>query len=600
MKTFKIQLLAATAATLFATAGAQAAVVVYPVADIHGNGASSIIGVLDKTQQCLGVDNQIGLGATGGLQTFPAHLYSPVLPTIGNPIYDCGVKTIQPTLDFKYVSTGSGGGRTNWSKYVLTGIVSMPASFAASYADGHVQYAMSDTAITSANLTDYNNTTVGAVSPANAGTGPAIQIPFYLLPVAVAYAPVYGKVDTVTGIKSLSLNVKSTFVALDGAGNTTGGLRMKKTTYCGIMNGTITNWNDAALKTDNGTQSLMDANDDLTRWNTTGVPIKLVGRSDNSGTTNVFTRHLAAACPSTDFSVAATGSDQLPTARKGTAVYNSAGAITAGVETVGKFGLVSGSSGVAGTVGQTIAAPIVGSLATNLGGYLTYIGADFVRPASVGGSAPVLYAAALQQALTTNFKMPTAVNATAAFGTAVLPPESSSNGKYLPTAGCNSTTAGCRANPLSWAQASNDLTKLANPVTGYPIVGTTNLLMYTCYSTPAKRNAMMALASLQFGKITSDSVNAKVPAALVNSTANGTGGLPVGILVRNGIANMPASWKTAILETFFSKVITLTNPASLNLWIQDKLPATTALIDGNLANGEVIQNSAVCPAGLGA
>jgi hypothetical protein len=133
---------------------------------------------------------------------------------------------------------------------------------------------------------------------------------------------------------------------------------------------------------------------------------------------------------------------------------------------------------------------------------------------------------------------------------------------------------------------------LANPAKGYPITGTTNALLYTCYNSQAKRLEVQALAALQFGKLTTwHSATDRQPVALANSTGNGSDGLPLGILVRNGLANLPGAWKTAIWETFFTKVTTGQNPASLNLWILDKVPTTTA------AMSTVTRNTAVCPLG---
>ena len=408
----------------------------------------------------------------------------------------------------------------------------------------------------------------------------------------------YGKRDAGAGVVNLAFNVKSTFVAKDGAGLPVGGLRMKKTTYCGIMNGTITNWNDAALTADNGGQTLRDPADDLARWNTTGVPIILVGRSDGSGSTSLFTRHLdalgggtgganIAGCALGQLDTNLGGTDTLPAgARGGNAVFDKVtGALFSGTITAGEFGIVNGSDGVAATVGQAIATP--GAGATTLGGYLGYVGADWVLPSTTGSGTPALFAAALQSGTSTTFKMPNAVNATAAFGTTYLPPQSATTGKYAPA----TTVNGNRNDPLAWVLPATATDRLANPVAGYPILGTSNLLMYTCYSTPAKRLAMHAFASLHFGKTTKDNLDAKIPAALVTSTGKGADLYPLGILARNGLAPLPASWKNAILETFFSKTISGANPAALNLWIQDKLPTTAALIDGNTANGEVVGNS---------
>ncbi|MGK7953961.1 MAG: phosphate ABC transporter substrate-binding protein PstS [Crocosphaera sp.] len=60
------------------------------------------------------------------------------------------------------------------------------------------------------------------------------------------------------------------------------GLKLTREAYVGIFNGTITNWNDPKIA---------DANPDLALPD---QPITVVHRSDGSGTTGVFTKHLSA------------------------------------------------------------------------------------------------------------------------------------------------------------------------------------------------------------------------------------------------------------------------------------------------------------------
>ena len=590
MNASKSQLLAATAvASLFASTGAIAAPAVYSATEIRGNGASAVAVVAVKELNCLGnaVNQNLGLG-TGATQNIAEHLYQPVSPSLSNPTFDCGTgafaeRSVQPNITGYYISTGSSAGRNNFVGFVGTnGITTNPFGTWT-----NIQYAFSEGPLSTSNITTYNSTAV--TSPVSNGAGAAIQVPFYVVPITLAYAPVYGKRDTGTGVVNLAFNVKTTFVSKDGAGLPVGGLRMKKTTYCGIMNGTITNWNDAALTADNGGQSLRDPADDLTRWNATGVPIKLVGRSDGSGSTSLFTRHLDAlgggtgdanivGCVGGQLDTNVGGTDALPAGAISTAVYDSTTGALTGTEVAGKFGRTNGSNGVAATVGQAIATP--GALATTLGGYLGYVGADWVLPSTVASTTPALFSAALQVGTSTAFAMPTAINASKSFGTTYLPPQSASTGKYAPLVTAN----GARNNPIDWVLPANAKDRLANPIVGYPIVGTSNLLMYTCYSTPEKRLAMHAFASLHFGKITKDSTDAKVPALLVGSTAKGADLYPVGLLSRNGLASLPTSWKNAILETFFTKTTSGANPSTLNLWVQDKLPTTAALVSSVVGN----------------
>ncbi|MEL6438244.1 MAG: phosphate ABC transporter substrate-binding protein PstS [Cyanobacteria bacterium J06621_8] len=61
-------------------------------------------------------------------------------------------------------------------------------------------------------------------------------------------------------------------------------LELPRSTYCGIVNGEITNWSDPAIVAANPTADLPD------------VPISWIHRSDGSGTTFLFTNHISNAC----------------------------------------------------------------------------------------------------------------------------------------------------------------------------------------------------------------------------------------------------------------------------------------------------------------
>lgn len=578
----KLTLLAAsTAIGMIPAINAYAADNNYAAAQIQGNGASSVSAVLNQEQNCFGNVPNKPLGFNDGTtQTLPDHNYVPVSPTTGNPAYNCAVKTVQDNVTALYISTGSGGGKNSWKNKNTSGITSNPFTFVANPSGGtNVHYAFSDSPISSSDLTTYNTTAAPT-------TGAAIQIPMFVTPIAVAYSPLYGKLNDGTSVVPLNLNLK--FPRANG----TGGLRLKKTTYCGIFNGTITNWNHPALQADNGGQSLMDPLDSPSRWSTTGVPIVLVGRFDNSGTTNIFTRALAGQCTSGDFVTG--GADQLPAARKGTAVYGQqTGVLVSGTETAGKFGLVPGSDGVATTVGLAIPNPTTAGQ-VNLNGRIGYVGADWVAPSTISGSN--LHSADLQSGTTTTFAAPTAAKAIAAFK-GILPPQSATTGKYTPASTALGQMPGVRTDPLAWAFPATITfpggapNPLANPKAGYPITGTTNMLAYTCYASPAVRNAIQGFASFHLGKVTVSDDLTKVPAALVSSSALGTDGLPLGILPKNGIAALPGPFITAIVETFLTKVTTGNNPGALNLWIQDKQQTKSTV---------VTSANPTCTAGVGA
>ncbi|MEX0267644.1 phosphate ABC transporter substrate-binding protein PstS [Leptolyngbyaceae cyanobacterium UHCC 1019] len=62
-------------------------------------------------------------------------------------------------------------------------------------------------------------------------------------------------------------------------------LKLSRATYCGIADGSIKTWNDPKIAKDNAGAQLPS------------TPITFVFRSDGSGTTAIFTNHLAQACP---------------------------------------------------------------------------------------------------------------------------------------------------------------------------------------------------------------------------------------------------------------------------------------------------------------
>jgi ABC-type phosphate transport system substrate-binding protein len=555
----------------------------YGAAVLKANGASSIANVLVQELNCLGGNNN-NLGLNDNTSTnLPEHVYSPAKVTAANRLFDCNTESVHAAIEGQYVSTGSGDGRANWKNLNAATVVDAKNPFTSGTNWANIHFAFSDAAISQAELDTYNAT-------AKPTAGAAIQVPMYILPVAVAYSPAYGKKKLSDGtVVELKFHLKTP--RADG----TGGLRLKKSTYCGIFNGTITNFNNAAFTQDNGGVSLMDPNDTTARWTSVGVPIKLVGRQEKSGTTNIFTRHLTAACGG---GYTNGGTDLLPTGRisvasdldssggYAAATYDkTSGALLAGKsEVLGQFGVVNGSDGVAHAISLAPADPVnVGDVTLN--GHFGYVGADWVAPATI--SASLLHSADLQMASDTTgkkFYAPTAANATLAFK-GILPPQSDAKGKYNTTAAAGALS-GLRSSPLSWVlPASVASNPLAQPVNGYPIVGTTNMLLYTCYANADVRKAVQAFAELHLGKLTvGDNIatTAKVPAKLVTNVAKASDGLATGILGRNGIAPLPAQWVNAINETFFTKVVSGNNPAALNLYIQDKLPKKSS--DVTVAN----------------
>jgi len=636
MKTSNAMLLAATVLGGF-TAGAAQAQIVLPAAELRGVGASSITTVQVQVQNCVGNPgaglNKAGTNS-GALSTVTPGFYNPTVPSATNPVLDCATQEVQPDFQAKYVATGSGFGRQMWRLFSnqFTGAAGSINPFGTWT---NVQYAFSDSPATQTDLNDYTANANNATNKA----GPAIQFPLYVLPVTLAYDPRYGVQTTGGGPVDLNFNLKAAYIAKDSAGNPVGGMRLSKSLYCKVFNGEVTNFNDPAFKAANGAQDLRSLSDVATRWTSEGVPIRLVGRVDNSGTTDIFTRHLAAVCgayvATNKFDQAAealpywTGSTinmtsfrsdspYFPGSTKkfsnNTATHNSAtyqsisGAFfnrttqaivtTQGAEAPGKFMLADGSSGVRDAIKFAPDKTSTVDATIKLNGHFGYIGSDFVKPSP----GAVLFSAALQEGVGTAYRMPTPTFATTAVGT-ILPPQTTATTGVFNTSDTrtNSVTGlpVSRANPLDWTDVlySNPAKTLANPTTGYPITGTTQFLTYTCFSSIPKRLATAEMLGVTLAKVTKKSDGT----ALSANTFRGTAIATLGIIPQTGIVGMPAAWTAAISETFLKKSVQASNGTvlgSLNLWVQSALPTTLAQTDGIGTND--VQSNPVCTANTGA
>lgn len=617
MTHLKAQLLAATvvAAGFPAIAQAQFA---YPAAELRGAGASSIQTAQVQIMNCIGNpgshapgnnDNLNPVGTNNGTTSaVPEGKFVQQSPSAKSPDFDCNLQEIQPNFEGKYVATGSGTGRTWWRTFVNQ-LDGTPGKINPFGTWSNLSFAFSDAPASASDLAAYD---AGANNATNRA-GPPIQFPLYVLPVAIAYNPVYARYRDGNDIIDLTLQVNPAYVTTDDNGNPTGGLRLTRNMYCKIVNGDLTNFNEKDFQDTGTKKSLKDPKDPTNRWNSEGVPIRLVGRLDSSGTTDVFSRHLAAACdgqagvsvnkfeknsealpfdstsnidlrqfrsdtryypgrPATDFA----GTVQ---SLSGAVFVRAAGGnparidTTFGQEQAGLFMVADGSSGVRDAINYQV--DPAGGETIALNGKVGYIGSDFVKPAP--GAA--LFSAALQvNGSGKNFASPTTVDALAAFGKTTLPPQTtSSSGRYDPSDkrtgprrdGQPGTEQVDRANPLHWTSVlySDANNNLALPKFGYPITGTTQYLGYTCYADPADRLAVDLMLTLFTSQKVGDSTKRGV---VSTELVTGTSNKALGLIAQLGLAPMPTAWQEAIYSTFLVKDSTALG--NRNLWIQDKLP----------------------------
>ncbi|WP_165190133.1 substrate-binding domain-containing protein [Caulobacter soli] len=504
--------------------------------DIWGGGSTLIAPYHWQMAYCYGT-NLPNPGDGAEFKTPPGTAFSLT------PAPNCSTRTptgFATSNTVHYALTGSGLG--------AAGVYSHDRSrYGVTAWTGDVQYGLSESALGSTEVGYYDNGTPGAggptptvfqgitlKTPASGANqydvpkpkyGPLVQFPVAVAPVALAYDPIYKKVKNADGtVSEYRFNVKFP--------RTGGGLHLDATTYCKIVNGQITDWNDPAITALNNNFSLQDTTD----TGTFSVPIELVGRSESSGTTQVTTRHFAAACGSLTGNafIVTAGESTLPVAVRGNPV--------GGAPVLGKFTLATGSGGVAGYVSFSDVPTTTGQVITR--GRLGYVGADYALPASANNGLPyTLFTADLKNAAGA-YRPPASTNATSAFS-GQRAPESNSSGNYDAT----QTDWGSRSNAYDWVRlTSNSSTaSLANPTPAlaYPIVGTVNFLGYTCYNSSAKvdtiRTASVGAAP---GYINYWFAN---PAVLTNA----------------GLAPLPGTWQTAITETFLTPT---TATSALNLY----------------------------------
>ncbi|PTB22441.1 phosphate ABC transporter substrate-binding protein [Trinickia symbiotica] len=310
--------------------------------------------------------------------------------------------------------------------------------------------------------------------------GPLIQLPYIVTPITIPL------VNAPTG----------TGPALPGS--TTPTVALNDDDLCGIFSGKLTDWN----------QVTNPVNGSL--YSTTSKPITVVYRADKSGTSDLLTAHLAQVCHTTPFvrnGVTVSANSNITF----TESQNFGGEFTTVPST---FKSATGSSGVAA------------SLLALSGAGVGYLSPDytntFLAPSSAPAKANNLSVASLHNDFSGANVTPTYANATAAIGT-VYPPGTTQN-QNDPT------------DPSQWVPNAS------NPTVGYPISGTSQIIVSQCYqnhnNNPTVANSVIDFLNLHY-------------------TSNAS------ILHGNGFDSVPSSFITAIQADF------LGNSSGLGLDIGD-------------------------------
>jgi phosphate transport system substrate-binding protein len=546
MSNLKLRLLTGAGALLSVATFANSAGAV----NIYGGGASLPAPYIRQAGDCYGQSTDL-ISAPSVAGAEPTATSLPAFNYTGTPAKNCANASdkVNTRNTIFYDSTGSGLGIAafyshNPQKWGDTN----PDPSTVTYFP-NVHFAMSDAGLDATQVGIYNNGggTIGsgssAVEVAPKGSdptgnqvptpeplyGPMIQVPALIAAVAVAYDPVYRKVKINNQVIEYKFNNQFPRADLPGGGSS-GGLRLDNEALCLIFNGQIQNWAHPKLKNLNANKSLKDPQDP-SNFN---VPLVIVGRSDSSGTTSIFTRHLAAVCGGISGVVNqySNGSTSLPSAlTTGGGSYDASQPNDpAPGETLGKFTRARGNEGVAKYIDFTRVPISNGDELTQ--GRVGYVGPDYTLPASAatGVNSYELNTFSIRNKAG-SYRAPTIAAAQAAFG-AVLPPQSDASGNFDPGA----TGNGLRSQPFAWAQSPDKSNSLADPDgrSSYPIVGTSNFLFYQCYANNRVAQAIEQFVNWYYNSNTV--ADAREP--------------DLGILATNSFAPLPSAWRRAIRTTF--------------------------------------------------
>ncbi|WP_052321610.1 substrate-binding domain-containing protein [Ralstonia sp. A12] len=328
-----------------------------------------------------------------------------------------------------YAVTGSGGGKT-----ALT--TNNPTAFNNAYvtprADTTVHYAGSDSVLSASDIS--------AFAPRQGTDGALVQIPSVGTPVGIPFKN--------ASLSSLTLNDDQ---------------------LCKVFSGKVTDW--SGISSASG-------------------PITVVYRSDSSGTSEIFTRHLNAVCNSTNSNVTFVTSTKFTDSFPGGVVPANfvGGNLSAGVR-----------DGVA---------------AGNAIGYLSpdYINKTLAPLSTVATQS--LSAASLVNSNNGVTYTPSSANATTALSNLTLP--SISN----PT--------------VNWADPNTWALTVANPATGYPIAGLTYLDHVQCYADAT--------------------VLSKIQTFLDRHTTYSGTNSNAGRILGNGFAQLPSGLLTLVRDNLLNNV----------------------------------------------
>jgi ABC-type phosphate transport system substrate-binding protein len=496
---------------------------------VYGGGASLPAIAQRNLMNCYG-DNSAGSAPELGTP--------PKSTTTPPGLFDCTVPPfpLNPNVELLYLSVGSGNGKRAWREHnpaQLTFGSRVPDAspigasgdlgcfydtncsntvwdrgFVGQTPDAvaypSIHYAGSDDPLVASDLTTYDTT-----SGPNHNLGPAIQTPIAVAAIGLAFSP------------AASWNPKGKAFA---KGTHDSKVMLSRNTWCGIMTGAITTWDNSEVTDDNASAGVGG-----TVPLGTG-PIGVVFRSDGSGTTSLFSNALVNQCGSASHPVAGSThpvpdnwlSDQVPPIPNSAPFAANRDDFFIRIAAAGHLpGGFVGASGGGGVKAAILATP--GRI-----GYLTPNAFQPYDPTGPKVANLQIWDNVLDlfAGTTTLFKYKEPSPSGAAGIMAAIKPPSFSSGT------CAGSPGGCFNDQLKWAPAN----PLPLSPKAYPIGGFTMMLLYTCYASQGIVDALGA------------PFTAPVPGYLtwLFGTTTQNSDVPNFVLAQKGLAALPAAWEKAV------------------------------------------------------
>jgi len=423
-----------------------------------------------------------------------------------------GVTPYRANVEPLYVGVGSGNGKKalinhDAAQYVSGGRIpdSVPvpstSDFNPFYGTGagagwvkgtsnpfpKVSFSGSDDPLTAADIATYKtNSGWNDASPLSGSWGAPIQVPAFVASVTAAFQPL------------ATWNPKNS-IPVGGSS----GVNLSTNTLCGIFTGVITDWSDPAITADNKNVQLGNG------------PIKVIYRSDGSGTTFLFTNGLLNQCAHTTHPIPAqwiadNGGSTTVSNNNFYINVNAAGHIPA------NFIGASGNGGVQAAILNAANAGAIG-----------YLSPDFAKPVVANGPVAANLQTYASLLAGTKVYKPATPKTAAAIMSALKAPLFTAASCPVGTAVGQAADGICAHNPLNWG-ATNPL---PTSTAAYPIGGFTFIDTYTCYAAAADKDALAGTTAGALGLFAWYFASPTLNASIVKTQ-----------LANNGFSVVPGSW----------------------------------------------------------